>query len=72
MVWFEASLRGVRTIGYEPMPSDMAWLRSEREARQVNRIEPTAPAESPSTNGKASARGSGNRKTVLAAIEAVR
>jgi hypothetical protein len=71
MVWFEGSLRGVRTIGYEPLPSDMAWLRSEREARQVNRIEPTAPAESPTANGKASARGSGSRKTVLAAIEAV-
>jgi hypothetical protein len=70
MVWFEASLRGVKTIGYEPMPSDMAWLRSEREARQVNRIEPTAHAESAAA-GKASARGSGSRKTVLAAIEAV-
>lgn len=71
MVWFEASLRGVRTIGYEPMPSDMAWLRSERETRQVNRIEPTAAAGSPAATGKASARGSGSRKTVLAAIEAV-
>jgi hypothetical protein len=71
MVWFEASLRGVRTIGYEPMPSDMAWLRSEREARQVNRIEPTARTDSPAATGKASARGSGSRKTVLAAIEAV-
>jgi len=70
-VWFEASLRGVKTIGYEPMPSDMAWLRSEREARQVNRIEPTVPAASPAAAGKASARGSGSRKTVLAAIEAV-
>ena len=71
MVWFEATLRGVRAIGYEPLPSDMAWLRSEREARQINRIEPTATAESPAATGKASARGSGSRKTVLAAIEAV-
>lgn len=71
LVWFEASLRGVRTVGYEPMPSDMAWLRSEREARQVNRIEPTAPAGSPAATSKVSARGSGSRKTVLAAIEAV-
>lgn len=71
MVWFEASLRGVRTIGYEPLPSDMAWLRSERDTRQVNRIEPTAAAGSPAATGKASARGSGSRKTVLAAIEAV-
>lgn len=75
MVWFEASLRGVRAIGYEPLPSDMAWLRSEREARQVNRIEPTAAAGSLSaatkTSAKTSTRGSGSRKTVLAAIEAV-
>jgi hypothetical protein len=71
MVWFEASLRGVRTIGYEPLSSDMARLRSEREARQVNRIEPTPAAESTAATGKASARGSGSRKTVLAAIEAV-
>ncbi len=71
LVWFEASLRGVKTIGYEPMPSDMAWLRSEREARQINRIEPTAQAEAPAATNKASARGSGSRKTVLAAIEAV-
>lgn len=71
MVWFEASLRGVKTIGYEPMPSDMAWLRSERVARQVNRIEPTARPDAPAAAGKASGRGSGGRKTVLAAIEAV-
>jgi hypothetical protein len=71
MVWFEASLRGVKTIGYEPLPSDMAWLRSEREARQVNRIEPAARTDAPAAAGKASARGSGSRKTVLAAIEAV-
>lgn len=73
MVWFEASLRGVKAIGYEPLPSDMAWLRSEREARQVNRIEPSADSASStaSTTSKTSARGSGSRKTVLAAIEAV-
>jgi hypothetical protein len=71
MVWFEASLRGVRAIGYEPLPSDMARLRSERDTRQVNRIEPTAAAESSAASGKGSARGSGSRKTVLAAIEAV-
>lgn len=71
MVWFEATLRGVRAIGYEPLPSDMAWLRSEREARQLNRIEPMAHADASSTAAKTSARGSGNRTTVLAAIEAV-
>ena len=71
LVWFEASLRGVGAIGYEPLPSDMAWLRSEREARQLNRIEQTAAAGSSSAATKTSARGSGSRKTVLAAIEAV-
>lgn len=70
MVWLEASVRGVKTIGYEPVPGDLELLRKEREARQVNRIEPDASA-SPAAAGKASARGSGGRKTVLAAIEAV-
>ncbi len=73
-VWFEASLRGVKTIGYEPLPSDLAWLRSEREARLVNRIEPARDAGSSAAAApveKAAARGSGGRKAVLAAIEAV-
>jgi hypothetical protein len=76
-VWFEASLRGVKTIGYEPLPSDQAWLRSEREGRMVNRIDlarhagSSAPAAPPAPTEKASARGGGGRKTVLAAIEAV-
>jgi len=74
MVWLEASVRGVKTIGYEPNPGDLELLKREREARLVNRIEPTrdasgsaaaAPAE------KGSARGGGGRKAVLAAIEAV-
>jgi Large polyvalent protein-associated domain 7 len=67
MVWLEASVRGVKTIGYEPVPGDLELLRKERTARQVNRIEPTEAAAA----NKASARGSGGRKTVLAAIEAV-
>ena len=73
MVWLEASVRGVKTLGYEPNPGDLEVLKRERETRQVNRIEPArdgsagaaAPAE------KASARGGGGRKAVLAAIEAV-
>ncbi len=74
MVWLEASVRGVKTLGYEPNPGDLEVLKREREARQVNRIEPArdaatgapaAPAE------KGSARGGGGRKTVLAAIEAI-
>ena len=74
MVWLEASVRGVKTLGYEPNPGDLEVLKREREARLVNRIEPArdagtgaqaTPAE------KASARGGGGRKAVLAAIEAV-
>jgi hypothetical protein len=75
-VWFEASLRGVKTIGYDPLPSDQAWLRSEREARRTNRIEPAREAAGDKAAGaapaeKGSARGSGGRKAVLVAIEAV-
>lgn len=74
MVWLEASLRGVKAIGYEPQRPDIDLLRKEREARQVNRIEP-APRETGASAGSApakqSARGSGGRKAVLAALEAV-
>jgi len=46
----------------------------ERELRQINRIEPSRDASAPTaaTNtDKPSGRGSGGRKTVLAAIEAI-
>ncbi|NUZ08971.1 LPD7 domain-containing protein [Piscinibacter koreensis] len=76
LVWLEASVRGVKALGYEATPADLELLKKERESRLVNRIEPTrqvpgdkadpaAPAE------KGSARGSGGRKAVLVAIEAV-
>ena len=80
MVWLEASARGVKTLGYEPSPADMDLLKKEREARQLNRIEPERSpiASSPGTAAaatapteKASARGGGGRKAVLVAIEAV-
>jgi hypothetical protein len=74
MVWLEASVRGVKTIGYEPNPGDLELLKKEREARLVNRIEPErtdSPAAATSPTDKASARGGGGRKAVLAAIEAV-
>ena len=74
MVWLEASARGVKTIGYEPNPADLDVLKKEREARLVNRIEPArgdGPAAAASPAEKASARGGGGRKAVLAAIEAV-
>ena len=73
MVWLEASVRGVKTLGYEPNPGDLEVLKRERQARQVNRIEPTRDASSGAAapGEKASARGGGGRKAVLAAIEAV-
>ncbi|WP_430421427.1 LPD7 domain-containing protein [Methylibium petroleiphilum] len=74
MVWLEASVRGVKTLGYEPNPGDLEVLKREREARQVNRIEPARDASSGTAAApaeKASARGGGGRKAVLAAIEAV-
>jgi hypothetical protein len=69
LVWLEASLRGVKTIGYEPQRSDLELLRKEREARQVNRIEP-APESMAAAPAKQSGRG-GGRKAVLAALDAV-
>jgi len=77
LVWLEANMRGVRTLGYEPTQTDRDLLQREREARLVNRIEPeralaSDTAETGSTpKAKASERGAGGRKTVLAAIEAV-
>ncbi|MCW5660110.1 MAG: hypothetical protein KIT60_20600 [Burkholderiaceae bacterium] len=74
MVWLEASVRGVKTLGYEPNPGDLEVLKREREARLVNRIEPArgdGPGSTTAPTEKASGRGSGGRKAVLAAIEAV-
>lgn len=77
MVWLEASVRGVKTLGYEPNPADLEVLKKEREARLVNRIEPERFAMGDASTAaatpaeKASARGGGGRKAVLAAIEAV-
>jgi hypothetical protein len=76
MVWLEASVRGVKTLGYEPNPGDLEVLKREREARLVNRIEPARDAAGDKAAGaapaeKGSARGGGGRKAVLAAIEAI-
>jgi hypothetical protein len=73
LVWLEASARGVRTVGYEPVPGDLELLRKSQEARNSNRIEradATAPAGAGGPPRKESSRG-GGRKTVLAAIEAI-
>ena len=101
MVWLEASLRGVKAIGYEPRPGDLDVLQKVREDRLTNRIEldrnaagysareaakdaatystsraansATSTSTKPTTAApeKASVRGSGGRKAVLVAIEAV-
>ena len=74
MVWLEATVRGVKTVGYEPNPGDLEVLKREREARLVNRIEPARDAGSGTAAAsaeKTSARGGGGRKAVLAAIDAV-
>lgn len=39
MVWLEASVRGLKTQGYEPSPAELDLMQREREARQFNRIE---------------------------------
>lgn len=74
LVWLEASVRGVKTLGYEPNPGDLEVLKREREARMVNRIEPersTSNGATASPVEKPSARGAGGRKAVLSALEAV-
>ena len=76
MVWLEASVRGVKTLGYEPNPADLEVLKRERESRLVNRIEPAPDAAGDKATGatpieKGSARGGGGRKAVLVAIEAL-
>ncbi|MCX2865358.1 hypothetical protein OOZ63_26385 [Paucibacter sp. PLA-PC-4] len=77
MVWLEASIRGVKALGYEPNLGDMNLLRREREARQHNRIQPVPEAVGPSSphapavvSDKPSARG-GSRKAVIAAMDAI-
>lgn len=74
LIWLEAAARGVKTLGYEPNPADLERLKVEREQRLSNRIEPArdaSTAQGANTSDKPSGRGSGGRKTVLAAIEAI-
>ncbi|MGN6825888.1 LPD7 domain-containing protein [Paucibacter sp. M5-1] len=77
MVWLEASIRGVKALGYEPNIGDLNLLKREREARQHNRIQPVPEAASASSphapavaSVKSSSRG-GSRKTVIAAMDAI-
>ncbi|RQO53245.1 hypothetical protein DBR47_24400 [Paucibacter sp. KBW04] len=71
MVWMEATIRGVKTHGYEPVPGDLESMRKEQLARQINRLEPlpmSSTAEKAAEQGK---RPNASRKSVLAAIEAI-
>ena len=72
IVWLEATLRGINALGYEPTDADRELLRNQREARQFNRIEPADTGDIAAAGAtKQSGRGSGGRKAVLAALEAV-
>jgi hypothetical protein len=74
LVWLEAAARSVKTLGYEPNPTDLERLKVERELRQVNRIEPGRDAnanQGTSPGDKPAGRGTGGRKAVLAAVEAI-
>ncbi|URI07633.1 hypothetical protein MW290_03140 [Aquincola tertiaricarbonis] len=78
LVWLEASVRGVKALGYEPNPADLDALAKERAARQRNHIEaaPEAAATTPASQAaQAAQKGNsgrgGGRKAVIAAIEAI-
>lgn len=74
LVWLEASVRGVKAVGYEPNPADLDVLRREQQARLTYRIEPAhsdAQSNASPPTGKESVRGGGGRKAVMAAMEAV-
>jgi hypothetical protein len=80
MVWLEASVRGVKALGYEPNLADLDLPRKERESGLVNRIEPVRdaapdragqPANTAGVSAKKSSARGGGRAATLAAIEAV-
>lgn len=70
-VWLEAAIRGMKTVGYEPLPVDQALLRKAREDRQVNRIEPVKAEDTSGAAKGSSGRGGGGRNAVIAALDAV-
>jgi hypothetical protein len=71
LVWLEATVRGVKTIGYEPSPTDLDLVKREREARALNRIElargeasvgAAAPADKASGHGARQEGGAGRNR----------
>lgn len=73
LVWLEASVRGVKAVGYEPDPRDLDMLRRERDARQTHRVEPALDASTEASAARAARAPSGacGRPAVVAAIDAV-
>lgn len=75
LVWLEASVRGVKALGYEPNPADLDVLAKERAARQRNHIQAAPEAAATAPAGQAAQKGNsgrgGGRKAVIAAIEAI-
>lgn len=64
LAWLEASVRGVKALGYTPSPGDLDLLQHERAARQAARTEPALDIR-PDPPGGA------GRQAVVAAIDAV-
>lgn len=71
LIWIEASLRDLKTVGYEPLPADHDALRKARQQQRERDDSVPANAEGRSDPAKQSARGGGGRKAVIAALEAV-
>jgi hypothetical protein len=73
LIWLEASLRDLKTVGYEPIPGDHERLRKEAAARSPipREARPAAGANASPGGPKASGRGGGGRRAVLVALEAV-
>ena len=71
LVWFEASLRGLEALGYEPTRSDMEILKTERRERSIDSDRPQQRSQGLAPAVEKNSRGAGKRKAVLAAIEAV-
>lgn len=74
LIWLEASVRGIKALGFEPSPQDLVLLQREREARLENRIEPKAQgarSAAAATEDKASGPSGRGRNAILAAVEAL-
>ncbi|HEY9105113.1 MAG TPA: LPD7 domain-containing protein [Roseateles sp.] len=70
-VWHEAALRGMRMVGYAPGPADLQRLRQDVRVRAGGAGGNGRQTVGGAGNGTEGSRGSGGRKTVIAAIDAV-